>query len=99
MRNTENLSYLCTSIVGGLLSNSDKHCSTGVTIWGTKTASTEVSHPPYTNVICGGLRINVYVPFVLGVFKGKLQISHCDSVARSARSVECISYTACYVFF
>ncbi len=35
--------------------------------------------------------------FVLGVFKGKLQISHCDSVARSARSVECISYAPYYV--
>ncbi len=87
------LKVFCTSVVGSLLSKSDKHCSTGVTIWGTGTA-TEASHSPYRDVICGGPRINVYGPFVLVVFKGKLQISHDDSVNRSARSVECISYTA-----
>ncbi len=99
MRNIENLSEFCTSVVGGLLSKSDKHCSTGVTIWGTGTAPTEASHSPYKDVICGGPRINVYGPFVLVVFKAKLQISHGDSVARSARSVECISYASCYVSF
>ncbi len=65
MRNIENLSDFCTSVVGGLLSKSDKHCSTpDVTIWGTRTASTEISHPPYTDVICLGPRINVNGPFV-----------------------------------
>ncbi len=97
MRNIENLREFCTSVVGGLLSNSDKHCSTGVTIWGTRTGPRAASHSPYTNVICGGPRINVYGPFVLVVFKGKLQICHCDSVARSARSVVCISYAPYYV--
>ncbi len=61
MKNIENLSEFCTSVVGGLLliKKSDKHCSTGVTIWGTRTAPREVSHSPYTDVICGGPRINV----------------------------------------
>ncbi len=54
MRNIENLSEFCTSVVGCLLSKSDKHCSTGVTIWGTRTAPTEVSHPPYIDAICFG---------------------------------------------
>ncbi len=60
-------------------------------------AYTEASHPPYIDVICGGLRINVYGPFVLVVFKGKMQISHRDSVARispqcgvSLHSILCI---------
>jgi hypothetical protein len=62
MRNIENLSEFCTSVVGGLLSKSDKHCSTGVTIWGTGTAPREASHSPYRDAICGGPRINVYGP-------------------------------------
>ncbi len=41
--------------------------------------------------------INFYGPFVLVVFKGKLQITYCDSVARSARGVEGISYVPYYV--
>ncbi len=43
-----------------------------------------------------GQRINLWA-FFLVVFKGKLQISQGDSVARSARGVECISYVLYYV--
>ncbi len=53
MRNIENLSEFCTSVVGGLLSKSDKHCSTGVT-GAREQLLQEASHSPYRDVICFG---------------------------------------------
>ncbi len=75
MRNIENLSEFCTSLVGGLLSKSDKHCSTpGVTIWAREPKNQKVFY-----VFTTDLKISF---FVIWVYKGSDKTLLCDSVAR-----------------